>query len=40
MIIDVIHNSFLLSDSQKLYLIDKVKNSDEAYADKLLKNLQ
>ncbi len=40
MVIDIIHNSFLLSDSQKIYLIDRVKNSSEAYADRLLKNLQ
>lgn len=40
MIIDVIHNSFLLNESQKIYLMEQVKNNDEAYTNRLLKNLQ
>ena len=38
-IIDTINNSFLLDSSQKIYLIQKVENSDEEYRNKLLKNL-
>ncbi len=40
MIIDVIHNSFLLNESQKIYLMEQVKNNDQAYTNRLLKNLQ
>ena len=40
MIINVIHNSFLLSESQKIYLIEQVKDNDETYVNRLLKNLE
>jgi hypothetical protein len=39
MIIDTINNSFLLSSSQKIYLIEKVKNSDVSFKNKLEDNL-
>ncbi len=38
-IIEAINNSFLLDSSQKIYLIEKLKNSDEEYKNNLLKNL-
>lgn len=39
MIIDAINNSFLLSSSQKIYLIEKLENSDEDFKNKLEENL-
>ena len=37
---EVINNSFFLNISQKIYLIEKVKNSDEIYKNKLLNSLK
>lgn len=40
MLIEAINKSFLLSSSQKIYLIEKVKSSDDTYKNKLLENLK
>lgn len=39
MLIEAINQSFLLNSSQKIYLLEKVKNSDEIYKAKLLDSL-
>lgn len=39
MLIETINKSFLLDNSQKIYLLEKIKNSDEIYRNRLLERL-
>jgi hypothetical protein len=39
MLTEAINKSFLLSGSQKIYLIEKVKSSDDTYKNKLFESL-